>query len=98
MTWTKAGVDVDEKDPRVTMEATEHMAQLLYKKSELSDSGTFAITLTNDLGSDSCNVRLRVGRFFCCQVIRYVEGISHSGRNLVIFRLSIVHRHPKVHC
>lgn len=59
VTWARAGTDIS-MDSRVSQETSEFMTQLNFSKCQLSDSGVYTITLTNAMGTDSSNVRLRV--------------------------------------
>jgi hypothetical protein len=60
ITWTRNGVPISEKDPRALIDSSDFMTQLTYRKSERGDSGTYAVRLENDLGSDSIEIRFRV--------------------------------------
>lgn len=59
ITWARAGTDIS-MDSRVTQETSDYMTQLQFSKCQLSDSGVYTVTLTNSMGTDSSNVRLRV--------------------------------------
>ena len=56
--WSRNGVPVSEQ--RATIESSDFMTQLTYKRSERGDAGTYSLRLENDHGSDSIDIRLRV--------------------------------------
>lgn len=56
--WSKAGVAV--AGPRAVIETSDFMTQLSYKKTERGDAGTYSLKLSNDLGADTIDIRLRV--------------------------------------
>ncbi len=55
VTWSRAGEDLKDTD-RVGIETDEHFTSLNNKKCVRGDAGTYQVTLTNELGSDSANV------------------------------------------
>ncbi|TMS38626.1 hypothetical protein L596_005310 [Steinernema carpocapsae] len=58
--WNRDGINLDERDKRVEIETTDYLTQLMYKKCERGDTGTYTITMENELGSDNATVRLKV--------------------------------------
>uniref|UniRef100_A0AC35TXM9 Ig-like domain-containing protein n=1 Tax=Rhabditophanes sp. KR3021 TaxID=114890 RepID=A0AC35TXM9_9BILA len=60
ITWSKGSQQLGESSPDYSIESSDYLTELKYKKVKRSDGGNYHIRLENDMGSEEVEIRLKV--------------------------------------